>query len=162
MAWEDTTLFTMTLSCILAWQRFSYIWQPFHKVTLLSITLLRKVSCNFDMNVYYFCLFCYACFSIDFFSIFTHRDVTHVNLYNLIWLTCRMPLTVTYTQFPIGGRTVFPWVGAGVQPKRGSALLWFNMDRAGKPDSRLQHGACPVLLGDKWGERFHVTFSQGC
>ncbi|XP_037778069.1 prolyl 4-hydroxylase subunit alpha-1-like [Penaeus monodon] len=51
---------------------------------------------------------------------------------------------------PQGGRTVFPWVGAGVQPKRGSALLWFNMDRSGKPDSRLQHGACPVLLGDKW------------
>ncbi|ROT78139.1 hypothetical protein C7M84_003153 [Penaeus vannamei] len=51
---------------------------------------------------------------------------------------------------PQGGRTVFPWVGTGVRPKRGSALLWYNMNRVGMPDSRLQHGACPVLLGDKW------------
>ncbi|XP_042858579.1 prolyl 4-hydroxylase subunit alpha-3-like [Penaeus japonicus] len=51
---------------------------------------------------------------------------------------------------PQGGRTVFPWVGTGVRPKRGSALLWYNMNRAGSSDMRLHHGACPVLLGDKW------------
>lgn len=57
----------------------------------------------------------------------------------------------------VGGRTVFPWVGTGVRPKRGSALLWYNMNRAGLPDQRLQHGACPVLLGDKWGKHRQVS-----
>ncbi|ROT78142.1 Prolyl 4-hydroxylase subunit alpha-2 [Penaeus vannamei] len=75
----------------------------------------------------------------------------HYTVHHDAFVYPRMATFLIYlTTVPQGGRTVFPWVGAGVQPKRGSALLWFNMDRAGKPDSRLQHGACPVLLGDKW------------
>lgn len=152
----------MTLSCIPGWQRFSYIYLPFHKVTLLSLAAaLCKVGSNVGTHVCYFCYFCYFCLTIDFFSLFSSTVISR-NVQ--IWFTFRMPLTVTYTQFSAGGRTVFPWVGAGVQPKRGSALLWFNMDRSGKPDSRLQHGACPVLLGDKWGESRSATvpFSQVC
>lgn len=50
-----------------------------------------------------------------------------------------------------GGWTVFPWLGVGVAPKRGSALVWYNVNRAGVKDIRLEHAACPVLYGDKWG-----------
>ncbi|XP_037778479.1 prolyl 4-hydroxylase subunit alpha-1-like [Penaeus monodon] len=89
-----------------------------------------------------------------------HHDFVHRGLVNN-----RIATFLIYLKdVPQGGRTVFPWVGTGVRPKRGSALLWYNMNRAGLPDQRLQHGACPVLLGDKWvinkwlfyGGQFHT------
>jgi len=49
-----------------------------------------------------------------------------------------------------GGRTVFPRVGAGVQPKAGSAVFWYNVRPNGKADTLTLHGACPVLYGTKW------------
>ena len=50
-----------------------------------------------------------------------------------------------------GGRTVFPRVGAGVRPEAGSAVFWHNLLRDGRADRLTLHGACPVLLGTKWG-----------
>uniref|UniRef100_A0A8C1ZC77 Si:ch73-68b22.2 n=1 Tax=Cyprinus carpio TaxID=7962 RepID=A0A8C1ZC77_CYPCA len=52
----------------------------------------------------------------------------------------------------IGGATVFPDVGAALQPKRGTAVLWFNLLRNGNEDARTLHAACPVLVGSKWGK----------
>ncbi|CAL4122111.1 unnamed protein product, partial [Meganyctiphanes norvegica] len=49
-----------------------------------------------------------------------------------------------------GGLTVFPWLGVGIEPRAGRVLVWYNTDKAGNRDDRLEHGACPVLLGSKW------------
>ena len=50
-----------------------------------------------------------------------------------------------------GGRTVFPRVGVGVAPEKGSAVFWWNLLPSGKGDVRTLHAACPVLHGIKWG-----------
>merc|ERR1719483_359591 len=49
-----------------------------------------------------------------------------------------------------GGRTVFPRIGAGVKPKKGSAVFWYNVLPNGDGDKLTLHGACPVLYGTKW------------
>lgn len=51
-----------------------------------------------------------------------------------------------------GGRTVFPRVGAGVEPVAGSAVFWYNIKKNGDPDRLTLHGACPILYGTKWGK----------
>ena len=57
-----------------------------------------------------------------------------------------------------GGRTVFPRVGAGVRPEAGSAVFWHNLLRDGRADRLTLHGACPVLLGTKWGRLMPVQY----
>ncbi|XP_013878797.1 prolyl 4-hydroxylase subunit alpha-1 isoform X2 [Austrofundulus limnaeus] len=49
-----------------------------------------------------------------------------------------------------GGATVFTDIGAAVQPKKGSAVFWYNLHPSGEGDYRTRHAACPVLLGNKW------------
>lgn len=51
-----------------------------------------------------------------------------------------------------GGATVFPRLGVRVQPIKGTALVWFNLHSSGEVNQATLHGACPVLLGSKWGE----------
>ncbi|XP_067220253.1 prolyl 4-hydroxylase subunit alpha-1-like [Chanodichthys erythropterus] len=50
----------------------------------------------------------------------------------------------------IGGATVFPEVGVAVQPKKGSAVFWYNLHKNGKLDLKMEHAGCPVLVGNKW------------
>lgn len=50
-----------------------------------------------------------------------------------------------------GGWTVFPRLGVGVAPQKGSAIFWWNLLPSGKGDERTLHAACPVLRGTKWG-----------
>jgi len=51
---------------------------------------------------------------------------------------------------PLGGNTVFPTIGAYVKPTKGSAVIWWNMDKNGGYDWRVRHGGCPVMVGSKW------------
>ncbi|KAM4524192.1 prolyl 4-hydroxylase subunit alpha-1a isoform 2-T3 [Odontesthes bonariensis] len=51
---------------------------------------------------------------------------------------------------PAGGATVFTDVGAAVQPKKGTAVFWYNLFPSGEGDYRTRHAACPVLVGNKW------------
>ncbi|XP_037800653.1 prolyl 4-hydroxylase subunit alpha-1-like [Penaeus monodon] len=49
-----------------------------------------------------------------------------------------------------GGRTVFPRARVGVEPRKGSAVFWWNLLPNGMSDFRTLHGACPVIRGTKW------------
>ncbi|KAK9077750.1 hypothetical protein SSX86_006087 [Deinandra increscens subsp. villosa] len=40
--------------------------------------------------------------------------------------------------------------GIAVKPRKGDALLFFNLDPNAKPDVMSLHGGCPVLQGEKW------------
>merc|ERR1740137_359492 len=51
---------------------------------------------------------------------------------------------------PAGGYTVFPFIGAFVKPKKGSVVVWWNMDKNGGYDNLVKHGGCPVMIGSKW------------
>ena len=59
-------------------------------------------------------------------------------------------LTIIICTINIGGYTVFPAVGAIVKPRRGSVVLWWNMDKSGGYDQLVKHGGCPVMIGSKW------------
>eukprot|EP00056_Hartaetosiga_gracilis_P006292 m.95297 g.95297 ORF g.95297 m.95297 type:complete len:523 (+) comp12433_c0_seq3:152-1720(+) len=49
-----------------------------------------------------------------------------------------------------GGYTVFPRLGAAVQPGHGDAVFWYNLFPNGDGDAQTLHAACPVLKGAKW------------
>ncbi|KAJ6641485.1 Prolyl 4-hydroxylase subunit alpha-2 [Pseudolycoriella hygida] len=49
-----------------------------------------------------------------------------------------------------GGFTPFPLLGTFVKPVKGSAVFWYNALKNGTIDSRMLHGACPVIMGHKW------------
>ena len=50
-----------------------------------------------------------------------------------------------------GGKTAFPMAGVAVSPVKGSAVYWYDLLSPGEVDERTWHGACPVVLGEKWG-----------
>ena len=51
-----------------------------------------------------------------------------------------------------GGGTDFDRVAKTVQPKRGRAVLWYNIyPDTQAMDSRTHHEALPVIKGEKWG-----------
>ncbi|XP_017071948.1 prolyl 4-hydroxylase subunit alpha-1 [Drosophila eugracilis] len=54
------------------------------------------------------------------------------------------------TDVPLGGTTVFTKLKISVEPKKGNALIWFNLDHAGQPDPLTEHSVCPVVMGSRW------------
>jgi len=51
-----------------------------------------------------------------------------------------------------GGGTAFSRLGVTIKPKKNAAAFWFNLFRNGEGIVDTIHGACPVLLGEKWGQ----------
>ncbi|KAH8286889.1 hypothetical protein KR018_006933 [Drosophila ironensis] len=49
-----------------------------------------------------------------------------------------------------GGALIFSSQNFTVWPRKGSALVFHNMDNALQPDIRLLHMSCPVIVGSKW------------
>ncbi|XP_073817092.1 prolyl 4-hydroxylase subunit alpha-2-like isoform X2 [Musca autumnalis] len=49
-----------------------------------------------------------------------------------------------------GGATVFPNIPTAVFPKKGSALVWYNLKNDLEGNWLTLHAACPVLVGSKW------------
>ncbi|KAK2556313.1 Prolyl 4-hydroxylase subunit alpha-3 [Acropora cervicornis] len=49
-----------------------------------------------------------------------------------------------------GGSTVFLNMEEFVNPKKGDAVFWYNLDKRGRPDTKTRHAACPVIVGSKW------------
>lgn len=49
-----------------------------------------------------------------------------------------------------GGQTSFPRLGLNHRGKTGDALVFGNVDAAGRPDPRSQHAGCPPTRGEKW------------
>jgi prolyl 4-hydroxylase len=49
-----------------------------------------------------------------------------------------------------GGETDFPRLGIRYKGRRGAALLFANVDRAGAPDRRTLHAGLPPSSGEKW------------
>ena len=51
-----------------------------------------------------------------------------------------------------GGYTAFDYVNyeLRLQPQRGSAGFWFDLDKKGHRELRSSHMGCPVLSGSKW------------
>lgn len=35
-------------------------------------------------------------------------------------------------------------------------MFWYNLKLSGEGDYRTRHAACPVLLGNKWGQFTHT------
>ncbi|KAH9416328.1 hypothetical protein DERP_000833 [Dermatophagoides pteronyssinus] len=56
----------------------------------------------------------------------------------------------------VGGSTVFTRLGIRVNPVKGAAIFWYNLLRNGEGIIDTIHGACPVLIGEKWVANFWI------
>ncbi|KAM6970094.1 prolyl 4-hydroxylase subunit alpha-2-like [Aplochiton taeniatus] len=59
-------------------------------------------------------------------------------------------ILIYMTDVEVGGSTVFPDIGAALEPRKGSAVLWYNLLQNGEEDPRTLHAGCPVFMGSKW------------
>lgn len=50
-----------------------------------------------------------------------------------------------------GGTTLFPELGLEVQPKKGRAVFWFNVDEKGRVNPLTLHTGTDVVNGEKYG-----------
>ncbi|MBI5273578.1 MAG: 2OG-Fe(II) oxygenase [Chlamydiales bacterium] len=49
-----------------------------------------------------------------------------------------------------GGETIFPRAYIKVNPTKGKAVLFYNVDPSGDVDPHSLHGGAPVIKGEKW------------
>ncbi|XP_030372842.1 prolyl 4-hydroxylase subunit alpha-2 isoform X2 [Scaptodrosophila lebanonensis] len=49
-----------------------------------------------------------------------------------------------------GGETVFPLLNITVVPRKGSVMVFYNLQLNSQADERTLHVSCPIIFGDKW------------
>ncbi|XP_030373148.1 prolyl 4-hydroxylase subunit alpha-1-like [Scaptodrosophila lebanonensis] len=63
----------------------------------------------------------------------------------------RLVTVLFYTSdVELGGATLFSKLNITVWPQKGSALIWYNLDRSGRPDVLTEHCICPIIVGNRW------------
>ena len=63
----------------------------------------------------------------------------------------RIATCIMYLNTPEeGGETIFPLAKISITPKRGGAILFYNVTANGNEDPRSLHGGAPVIKGEKW------------
>ena len=63
----------------------------------------------------------------------------------------RLATVLAYLREPdSGGRTSFPSLRVGFDPRKGDALLWWNLKEDGREDGMTLHAGEPVVSGEKW------------
>jgi prolyl 4-hydroxylase len=82
----------------------------------------------------------------DYFDITTPGGLFHLNRGGQRMATFMIYLADTEE----GGETIFPKAGIKIQPQKGKAVMFFNVDPSGKEDPMSFHGGAPVLKGEKW------------
>jgi prolyl 4-hydroxylase len=61
---------------------------------------------------------------------------------------------------PQGGETGFCYHGLSVQPKAGTVVSWYNVNKeTNERDERSQHAGLPVIIGEKYA--FNLWFREG-
>ncbi|XP_043065077.1 prolyl 4-hydroxylase subunit alpha-2-like [Drosophila ficusphila] len=80
-----------------------------------------------------------------------HHDSFKVQKAKIEYVSDRIATALFYlSEVPQGGATVFPQLKLSVFPKKGSALVWYNLDHKGHGDKRTDHSACPTIVGSRW------------
>jgi len=63
----------------------------------------------------------------------------------------RVATFMVYLNTPeAGGETIFPLDNLKIVPKKGKAVLFYNVTSSGAVDPMSFHGGAPVLKGEKW------------
>ncbi|KAH8282582.1 hypothetical protein KR054_008554 [Drosophila jambulina] len=71
------------------------------------------------------------------------------------------------TDVPLGGATIFPAANLTIQPKKGSALFWYNLHNNWEPNPLTRHAVCPMIQGNRWiftksMANYHQMFKKLC
>ncbi|XP_017076147.1 prolyl 4-hydroxylase subunit alpha-2 [Drosophila eugracilis] len=113
---------------------------------MLRMTQLTQDMTNFDLHdseifqVMNYGIGGYYAIHYDFFGYSLQTDFSDRISTALFYLS----------DVTLGGATVFPSLRLSVFPKKGSALLWYNLDHKGDGDVRTLHSACPTVVGSRW------------
>ncbi|XP_052837781.1 prolyl 4-hydroxylase subunit alpha-1 isoform X1 [Drosophila gunungcola] len=81
-----------------------------------------------------------------------HSDYTDLKMHpELIEEGDRLITFLFYmTDVPVGGATIFPEAEIAIQPKKGSALFWYNLHNNCEPNPLTRHAVCPMTVGSRW------------
>lgn len=75
---------------------------------------------------------------------------THYDTLDVLDGPRKATFMIYLTDVVAGGSTVFPFLGLGVNPKKGKAVFWQNLDEQDQVEKLSFHGGCPVIKGSKW------------
>uniref|UniRef100_A0A034WBR4 procollagen-proline 4-dioxygenase n=1 Tax=Bactrocera dorsalis TaxID=27457 RepID=A0A034WBR4_BACDO len=83
----------------------------------------------------------------------THYDFFNVSMTaDIVAMQGDRKATVLFymTDVEQGGATVFPNIKTAVFPKKGTAVVWYNLNNRFEGDYKTLHAGCPVIVGSKW------------